>query len=140
MSKIIKKVTGVVLMIALLVTTAGTSAEAAKRVKWPYGTYKCVSKGCKTYRIYWGYASEPTEKYPELVYMYEKGDVDWILEPPLQFKATNKINVYKTEKIGKSYETIKVSKKYLRFKEYIDGKLTGNWKFKIQKRLPKNVG
>lgn len=147
MSKIIKKVTGVVLMIALLVTTAGTSVEAAKRVQWPYGTYKCTTKSYGDVRLDWQYG-DGENGYDNFVYWYYKG-MRKDTEIMYAMKEVAK-NTYRTkpERVSgkKLYFQIKVAKNSLVFKE-IHGNKAIYWdgtypklNFKIQKRLPKNVG
>lgn len=153
MNKLVKKVTGVILLVALLVTTAGTSAQAAKEVKWPYGTYKCTIKGFKNYRIDWEYASDPSVKYDQLIYLYVAGDrAD--TEELIQMKRV-KTNTYrsKVEISGSGnewYYKLTVTKNSVTLKQLLNGKAQ-TWfsygknggkklKFKIKKRLSKNVG
>ncbi len=139
MSKGIKKIVGLVVLVVVLVTTAGTSAQAAKEVKWPYGTYKCTTTGCKDYRIYWEFG-DGKNGYDEFVYFYSTRN------PSLKdFYAMKRIakNTYRT-KVSKTdgrkfYHQIKVSKNSLVYK-MVWGKDVFKYNYKIQKRLSQYVG
>ncbi len=141
MSKIIKKVTGVVLMIALLVTTAGTSAKAEKRVQWPYGTYKCTNKGFTDLRLEWEFG-DGENGYDNFIYIRSTmNPKDEIMETHyMKEVGKNRYRTKVTKYQGKkSYQEIKVKKNSLVLK-YVLGKSVSKDNYKIQKRLPKNVG
>lgn len=151
----IKKVVGMVLLVAVLFTAVGQEAQAAKQIKWPYGTYTAkVKKSGKT-MISWQYATDIEIKYPECIRIWFPNSSDTSATTyedaeHLQFKkvGTNKYEskLYMMRSYSFYYE-IKVSKKSLKIKEYCDTKgvarfFPGNkwYKFKLKKRLSRNVG
>lgn len=145
MNKLVRKVTGVILLIALLVTTAGTSAQAANWIKWPYGKYKASSGFYKGFMLEWEFG-DGTGGYDNYVVIYPS-DSKPMYGDEYYFKRTKTINRYKGKDTKnnpkKCWYTIEVKKKSLVFKEY--NRYSWNNKvykttFKIKKRLSKNVG
>ncbi len=150
----IKKVVGMVLLVAVLFTTVGQEAQAAKQIEWPYGTYQM--KGNKKVRLFWQYATEPTVKYPELIQIWDTRG-GWTKEDPyrISFKQAG-VNKYKTKvlyptgktKVVYELKSYKNSLKIREISKYGDnfsatGLLpkVGKWyTFKLKKRLSRNVG
>lgn len=153
--KNLKKFIGLVLAAILLTTSVETSANAASWIKWPYGTYKGTGSN-KSLKLDWGFISNPdyflthNEKYDQTVqvyYLYSGERYSYYDEASsMVFKKTKTTNKYKSKQYGMKgarnvprYFTITVKSKSLVFKEYYDGKKVDTIKFKLQKRLSKNV-
>lgn len=160
MKKQIKKVVGMLVLIAVLFTSVGQEAQAAKQIKWPYGTYECNSKkaakrvgGKNKICISWQYASDPGDSYAEIITFHRPGGYSDALSngDSMLFRkvGTNKYKSKTTyyQSCSFRYE-IKVYKKSLKIKEYTnyggDGGLYLPGKkwytFKLKKRMSKNVG
>jgi len=151
--KSVTKVVGVIMLIAVLFTSVGQEAQAAKQIKWPYGTYVATGKqvqkvfGLKKIYLSWEYITEPTAKYPELIRIYTPGNYEHADEFVFRKIGTNK---YRSKKITskKHYLTLKVTKKKVIIKEkgfdyfmnHIVSEGPYNLTFKLKKRLSKNVG
>lgn len=152
----IKKVLGVMMLVAVLFTSVGQEAQAAKQIKWPYGTYvatgKQVTKLYWTKKLYltWGFYTEPTIKYPELIRIYtSKSDCDNLKayeEYTFRKIGTNK---YRTKRLDADnhYLRLTVTKNKAVIKEigrndynYLVKEGPYNLTFKLKKRLSKNVG
>lgn len=149
----IKKVVGMVLLVAVLFTTVGQEAQAAKQIKWPYGIYQCTKKlGGKVPKLDWQFYTD-YDAYPEFIQIWGTNVyLNTTREYPYKM-ALKKIgtNLYESEadvmyNIGKYYR-VKVYKKSLKIKEFTEtgrGLLfpkTNKWyTFKLKKRLSKNVG
>lgn len=148
----IKKVVGVMMLVVVLFTSVGQEAQAAKQIKWPYGTYVATGKnvryifGTKKLYLSWEFYTEPT-KYPELIRLYTakigyNNAEEWVFR-----KAGT--NVYKSKPISgpKHYLKLTVSKNKLTIKEvgidanhYMFRGQRYNFTFKLKKRLSKHVG
>ena len=152
--KHLKKFIGLLLIAILLVTSVGTSVQAAKWITWPYGTYKGSTKKLKNERLEWYFATDAPDEYDQCILLYEKGykKNGW----DLLFKKTKTVNKYKSDIYlwpyddngdynGQFYCTITVKSKSLILKWY-DLKKNGKYKlydtdkYKIQKRMNKNIG
>jgi len=153
--KSVTKVVGVIMLIAVLFSSVGQEAQAAKQIKWPYGTYTATVKKKGKTMIDWQYASDPTVKYPESISIWfpnssSTSATTFEEAERIQFKkkGTNKYESKVHIMRGYSfYYEIKVSKKSLKIKENCDTKsiarfFPGNkwYTFKLKKRMSKNVG
>lgn len=152
MGKIIKRIIGMVLLVALLSTSMEQEVQAAKHIQWPYGTYKYNSKEFGTMNLFWQFG-DGDNGYDNFVSIYDDGsnEKDGI---QLAFKQTGGLlsNTYRSRNIygdKKHYFTIKVRSKSLVLKEHYkmsgekdDSYFKPNFKavFKLKKRLPKDVG
>ena len=143
------KVVGVIMIVAVLFIYVGKEVQAAKQIKWPYGTYVCNNKKVKSefggkLKLDWGWD--------------EFGDYIRII-PPSYLGAGDDFSLYKvgTNKYRSKairgnknhYLIIIVSKTKLVMKEHMGGdepyycrytyaKL--NFTFKLKKHLSRNVG
>lgn len=149
MKKQIKKVVGIMVLIAVLFTSAGQQAQAAQ-IKWPYGTYVATGKqvkkvfGAKKLYLDWQFCDN---NYPELVRIWANYSSFENAEMFLFRKiGTNK---YRTKKLDMTnhYLMLTVSKKKAVIKEvgrnsynYLVKEGKYNFTFKIKKRLSKHVG
>lgn len=153
--KYLKKSLGLVLAAILLINSVGISANATSWIKWPYGTYKGTGSN-KSLKLDWGFISNPdyflthNEKYDQEVQVYYLSSGEkysyYDEATSMMFKKTKTTNKYKSKQYGMKgarkvsrYFTITVKSKSLVFKEYYDGKKVDTIKFKLQKRLSKNV-
>lgn len=144
------------MLVVVLFTSVGQEAQAAKEVKWPYGTYvatgKQVTKLYWTKKLYldWQYYTEPTAKYSELIRIYtSKSDCDNL--KPSEEWVFRKIgsNKYRTKRLDADnhYLRLTLTKKKAVIKEigrndynYLFKEGPYNLTFKLKKRLSKNVG
>lgn len=134
-----KRILGLLLIMIIVATVTGTSAQAAKEISWPYGTYKCTTKGCEDYRILWEF-HDGKNGYDEYLCFYSTRNPS--LKDVYMMKKIAK-NTYRT-KVSKTdgkkyYHQIKVSKNSLVYK-MVWGKDVFKYNYKIKKRLSKNVG
>lgn len=142
-----------VLLVAVLFTTVGQEAQAAKQIEWPYGTYQM--KGNKKVKLFWGYASEPTVKYPESIDIWD--GYAWTEDQPHQINLKLVgVNKYKSKVMYPTWKTkvyyeIKVYGKSLKIREVskfgdkagatsLLSKTNKWYTFKLKKRLSRNVG
>lgn len=154
----IKKVVGVMMLVVVLFTSVGQEAQAAKQIKWPYGDYVATGKnvrnlyGIKKLYLTWGFYTEPTIKYPELIRIYtnkenfDNDNTDACEEWTFRKIGTNK---YRTKGIcgPNHYLKLTVYKNKLTIREvgigagkYLFREGPYNFTFKLKKRLSKNVG
>ncbi len=144
--KNLKKFIGLLLIAILLVTSVGTSAEAAKWNNWPYGTYKRITndKYMKNERLDFGFGTDGVGNYPDSIWIYFKDDLG--SGEGYAFKRTKTVNKYKSKYYplrGDSkksrYFTLKVSGKKIILKEVYYGKVIDTTKYKLIKKLSKNI-